>query len=147
MEASWKIGGLFKADACEVAKEIYSMGDSVKPADLVEFARNPESELHKCFEWDDSVAGEKYRELQASKVLRLLVVTKKPVEQEAPKQYRLFVNTGDNSGDYKPLTLVMRNQTEYESLLETARQELQAFKKKYSMLTELAEIFKEIDLL
>ncbi len=145
MEASWKIGGIFKADAHEVAKEICSIGDECTPQDLVKYARNENSELHKCFEWNDSIAGEKYRELQAQKVLTTLVITKDLGEDKKPVQYRLFVNTGDRSGNYKPLPVVIRKQDEYGRLLEMAKRELQAFKKKYSILAELENVFLEID--
>lgn len=146
MEASWKVAGLFRADASKVATEISSLGEAVKPKDLVRYARDESSELHKCFEWDDGIAGEKYRELQAQKVLQLLVITPK-VEEKEPVSYRIFVNTGDNSGKYKPLPLVVKRSDEYESLLKMAKRELQAFKKKYEMLKELEGIFNEIDLL
>lgn len=145
MIASWKIGGIFKADAQQVAKEICSIGDECSPQDIVVFARDERSELHKCFEWDDSIAGERYREIQAQKVLRTLVITREAEESKEPVQCRLFVNTGDNSGNYKPLPVVVRKQDEYERLLEMAKRELQAFKKKYAVLAELEGVFLEID--
>lgn len=144
MEARWKLEGIFKADPSKVADEVSSMGEAVSPKDLVSYARDESSELHKCFEWDDTVAGEKYRELQAKKVLQHLVVIPRVEEQEA-KSYRLFVNTGDNSGVYKPMELVMKKPDEYASLLEMAKRELQNFKNKYSMLVELGRVFEEID--
>jgi len=63
MQAEWKIKGIYKADAQKIADEI---GDNkISPQELLEKARNEDSELHKCFEWDDSVAAEKYRLIQA----------------------------------------------------------------------------------
>lgn len=146
MEAKWKVEGLFRADASKVATEVSSLGEAVSAKDLVQFARDERSELHKCFEWDDSVAGERYRELQAQKVLQLLIITPK-VEDREPVSYRLFVNTGDNSGKYKPLPLVIKKPDEYAALLEMAKRDLQVFKKKYSILVELDRVFAEIDLL
>jgi hypothetical protein len=37
---------------------------------IVEDARNPESILHECFEWDDSIAAELYRIEQARAMVR-----------------------------------------------------------------------------
>ena len=55
MKAEWRIKGIYKADAQKVADEI---GDKkVTPQEILEKARDETSELHKCFEWDDSVAG------------------------------------------------------------------------------------------
>ena len=145
LKASWKVG-VFKADATKVAEEIYSISDCCTPEDLVEKAKDESTELHKCFEWDDTIAGEKYRKIQAQQVLRYLVVTKQPEKQE-PVTYRMFVNTGDRSGEYKPTELVVQRKDEYATLLETAKRELIAFRKKYSMLVELKEVFDEIDLI
>lgn len=39
-------------------------------ADVVADARRPDSPLHELFEWDDSVAAERYRESQARSLIR-----------------------------------------------------------------------------
>ncbi len=144
MVASWKVAGIFKADASKVAEEIRNIGKECTTKDIVSVARDANSELHKCFEWNDTVAGEKYREIQAQQILRSLVISKQ-VEDKEPVTYRLFVNTGDRDGKYKPVEVVVRQPDEYEKLLEMAKRELQAFKDKYSVLVELSELFKEID--
>ena len=38
--ASWKIEGLFKADAVKVAEEIRSIGKEIKPIGLIEKGRD-----------------------------------------------------------------------------------------------------------
>lgn len=43
----------------------------ITPEAVVEDARDPESPLHDEFEWDDSVAAEKYRLEQARRLLRV----------------------------------------------------------------------------
>lgn len=84
MIASWKIGGIFKADAQQVAKEICSIGDECSPQDIVVFARDERSELHKCFEWDDSIAGERYREIQAQRYLEHLLSLERQRRAKSP---------------------------------------------------------------
>ena len=43
---------------------------SFNPQDVVDWAReNPKSILHKCFEWDNKIAGEEYRRLQARQLI------------------------------------------------------------------------------
>ena len=43
---------------------------SYHPQDLVEFAAdNPDSELHKTFQWDDQQAGQAYRLWQAREII------------------------------------------------------------------------------
>jgi hypothetical protein len=45
---------------------------------VVDFARNPKSELHKHFEWDDSAAAEAYRLGQARQIIRVQVTLLDP---------------------------------------------------------------------
>ncbi len=49
-------------------------GSTITATDVVNTARNPRSVLHTCFEWKDSVAGEKYRIHQARNLIRLVRV-------------------------------------------------------------------------
>lgn len=141
MKASWKFDGLFKADANTVAKEIESI--KATPENIVKYAKSESTELHKCFEWNDSVAGHKYRCIQAQQIVRNLVVVKEETEEKTP--IRFFYNTGDGSGEYKPVKMILRNEDEYQALLKRAMEELHSFKKKYSCLSELEEILALID--
>ena len=142
--AKWRHGfGFVKADAQRVADEIMSIGDDVTPQQVLEKARNENTELHKCFEWDDAIASEKYRLIQARDVIRFLVIEEETVPTDRP-EVRLMYKT-DNATGYKPIKVIMQDKTEYEKLLERAWAELRAFKSKYAMLTELEEIFSLID--
>lgn len=142
--ATWRPGfGLFHADAQKVADEIMSIGDEVSAAQILEKARDAGTELHKCFDWDDTSAAEKYRLYQARQVVHHLVVKTVSDEHEKPS-VRLF-HKAENTSGYKPITVVVRDQTEYEKLLERAMAELRAFKEKYHSLSELEEILALID--
>ena len=140
MKASWKIDGIYKADAEKVFEEL----DGIKcaPENIVDYAKSDKTELHKCFEWDDTIAGHKYRCMQAQGVIRNLVIVNEKSEEKTP--LRLFYNTGDRSGEYKSVKMIMRNEDEYAELLKKAQEELRAFKRKYSFLTELDEILELI---
>lgn len=142
--ATWRPGfGLFKADAQKVSDEIQSIGEEVTPADILAKARDSKTELHKCFEWDDGIAAEKYRLAQARQIVHHLII-KNVEEDKADTQVRFFHRTESNGG-YKSFSVIIKNPTEYEKLLEQARNELRAFKKKYHTLTELEEILSLID--
>lgn len=71
MQAEWRVKGIYKADAQKVADEIGN--DKITPQEMIEKARNEQSELHKCFEWNDTIAAGKYRLQQARNVLAMLV--------------------------------------------------------------------------
>ena len=137
---SWKIKGIFKADAQKVSEEIAEIGETVEPSEIVEKARNENTELHKCFEWRDDIAAEKYRLYQARKILGNLVFEYKDKQEEKQEPIRLMFKTTENEG-YKSINLIMEKPDEYKALLTRAYSELQAFKNKYKMLKELKEIF------
>lgn len=141
----WKIKGLYKADAETVYKEITALGDSFSPADIVEAARNESSELHKCFEWDDSVAAEKYREHQARMVITQLVVRTETTDN-TPVSVRV-ISSASERNSYVPTKMLIRSEPEYADLLERAKRELRAFQQKYVAVVELQDIFAMIDTL
>lgn len=141
----WKIKGLYKADAETVYKEITALGDSFSPADIVEAARNESSELHKCFEWDDSIAAEKYREHQARMVITQLVIRTETTDN-TPVSVRV-ISSASERNSYVPTKMLIRSEPEYADLLERAKRELRAFQQKYVAVVELQDIFAMIDTL
>lgn len=139
MLAEWRVKGIYKADAQKVADEIGN--DKITPQEMVEKARNERSELHKCFEWNDTVAAEKYRLQQARMVLSMLVFKPK-TEEEQP--VRIFSLTTEKAV-YMPTKQFLVQADEYQDLLKRALAELETFKRKYSTLSELEEVFKAIE--
>ena len=144
MKGAWKVDGFYKADASKELDELSELGDEYSLSDVVEKAKDKNSEMHSIFEWDDSVAGEEYRKIQAGKMVRNLVIVRND-ETEEKTNVRYFVSTGKRDSTYTPTRLVIRNQDAYEELLERAYAELRAFKEKYSTLSELDEILALID--
>lgn len=136
---SWKVKGLFKADAQKVSEEIAEIGEVVEPSEIVNKARDESTELHKCFEWRDDIAAEKYRLHQARVMLGNLVFVYKD-ESVKQEPIRLMYKTTENEG-YKSINLIMQKPDEYKALLNRAYSELQAFRNKYKMLKELKDIF------
>lgn len=144
----WTTPGFFKADPNKCYQEIQEIGDEVKPEQVIEKATNPNNELHKCFDWDDSSAASKYRLYQARLVINHLIVVTRETEDETkePVQFRVMMkneNTKDSS--YKQTLVMVRDEDEYKKLLEQAYRELRSFKQKYQCLSELAEIIALID--
>ena len=140
-KVEWKVKGIFKADAQKVYEEI---GDvNVTPEEVLKKAKNKKSELHKCFEWDNDIAAERYRLQQARQIIQLLVVT--PVAEEHTP-LRAFQITSERN-TYQSTRLFLEQPDEYQVLLDRAKQELQSLRSRYKMLTELETIFEEIDAL
>lgn len=144
----WSLKDIFKADAQKCYEEIQEIGDEVKPEQVLERAKDKKSELHKCFEWDNSIAAEKYRVFQARQVINHLIVVKREVddEEKEPVQFRVMMkNDRSEMSGYKQTIVMVKDEDEYRKLLEQAYAELHAFKKKYQCLSELSEILALID--
>lgn len=112
---------------------------------LLEEARNKKSQLHSLFEWDDTVAAEKFRLDQATKIITAVAVIYDNNNEE-PIITRAFVNVGaKNNGSFITMATALSNEKSRSIVFQHALEELQTFKAKYAGLQELAELFKSID--
>jgi hypothetical protein len=145
---SWKNGfGMFHANAQLVGEEILSIGESATAQQVLDKGRDYNTELHKCFEWNNDIAAEKYRLDQARSVLRNLVFTRSDdqVKEDKPEIRVFHVTEQQAKGcEYKPLPTIIKNDNEYQKLLQRAYAELHAFKIKYQHLQELDYILSLI---
>lgn len=128
--------------AGELCAELESQG-RLTPHEVVEASRPEDAPLHAAFEWDDAVAAERYRETQASYIIRSIEV----VLEGSSKPTRGFVSLTVNKDEreYREINRVLSIRSERELLLEQAERELMAFKSKYAVLEELADVFAAID--
>lgn len=137
----WKIGK-YKADANKAYEEISSLSE-ITPQNVVNLARDEKSVIHNDFEWNDEIAGEKYRNIQAGEMIRNFVIETK--EEEKAQVRALQITTETNV--YKPAEFFLKNEEEYQLLLRRALAELQGFKARYSSIAELEDVFNAIDAL
>ena len=141
IEVKWSTG-VFKADANKVYAEIQKIGEKVTPLEVLDYAKaHEESELHKCFEWNNDIAAEKYRLLMAGNVIRSLYVVPRSAEQPS---VRVLSKTSETH-TYQPTVKFLSQPDEYADLLRRAKAELESFKVKYKTLTELEDVFTAID--
>lgn len=139
----FKLPGLYPVSAQTAGEElrrIYADKGQLKPADVVDESRPTSAPLHPCFEWDDEVAAEKYREVQAGNLIRSITVVHKTPTHE-PVEVRAFVKPLET---YAPIEVVVNSEEQIAALLETALAELKTFEKKYATLSKLSPIFEEI---
>ena len=143
MVYQFKINGLYPVSAQTAGEElhrIYTDKGQLKPADIVDESRPESAPLHPCFEWDDEVAAEKYREVQAGNLIRSITVVHETPTHE-PVEVRAFVKPLES---YTPIEVVVNSEEQMTALLESALAELKAFEKKYATLSKLAPILEEI---
>lgn len=147
---SWRSTG-FNVNAQKVGKELESIGE-VTNKNVLEYARfNEQSELHKCFEWDDTIASEKYRLTQASHIISSIsfVIQEEPLKKQ--KVYYSIKTEDKDVRSFKNIKNILENDEEYKALCEKAKKELENCKNNYNDLIRkkdlkdiVFEIYKEI---
>lgn len=131
---------LFKADAGLVYSELETIADRT-PQNIVDYAEmHPDSELYKCFTWDDTKAANEWRKYEARQVVRLLVFADDKTEE--PTNIRVMQRASET---YEPVKRIVRDNDEYASLLERAKAELKAFRERYKQINELEKVLDAID--
>lgn len=132
----------------ETLEDIRRMHEGrLRPEAVVEAAREPDSVLHGYFEWNDAEAARKYRLHQADHLIRAVVVC--PEDGDRPfEPVRAFVCVKESPGVPRAFTHIceaMRDEALREQVLERARAELAAWRKRYAHLAEFAALFEVID--
>ena len=124
------------------------------PSEVVKSASRKSSPLHKFFTWDDNEAARRYREEQASFLIRRIKVEIQTSDTKTVT-VRAFINVREpdcegmislgERGQYVPIQTVLSNEELRGQMLDAAKRELAAFRSKYSILSELAKVFLAID--
>lgn len=139
MAVAWSMK-LFRADAEKVYSELETIEEKT-PQNIVDYAEaHPDSELYKCFTWDDAKAANEWRKAEARQVVRLLVFADEETEQ--PTNIRVLQKASEA---YEPVKMIVRNKDEYANLLERAKAELKAFRERYKQINELEKVLDAID--
>jgi spore germination protein YaaH len=122
-------------------------GGYLRPRDVVDAARDEKSPLHNQFEWDDSIASEKYRQWQARALIRVQVEFESVGDGEeiAFRVFTSLVSDRLPAGGYRVTTNVMANPELRDELLADALAEMRRFQAKYRHLKELAEVFAAME--
>ena len=117
----------------------------ITPKIVLESARSETSAIHPCFEWNDDVAAEKYRETQAGLLIRNLTVKMIETGEKQTEPVRAYVSIKQSdSSEFISLQNVLKDDELTQKMLEQAKNELNTFAKKYSALQELSKVFEAI---
>lgn len=138
--AVWRIPGIFKADATKVAAELDQLGwrrRALPAREILEYARDPTTELHGCFEWDDAQAAEHARLATVRRVVALLRVEVVVMGEEKPRLQRIAVHvqpSGAEPGGYMPIRAVARDEARSLEAMAAAVRDLRAWLGRYREL-------------
>ena len=128
--------------------------NSLGAEDILNAAANPSNPLHEEFEWDDSIAAREHRLGQARYLIRSIEVTYEITPPGKAKEVRIVTTSaysnprkrGPSGGEDYLLTVdVVDDKDRREELLEEALRDIERFKQKYNILTELSELMDNIN--
>jgi hypothetical protein len=122
----------------EIVRISEEHGDTLTPGAVVEAARPKDSPLHGEFEWDNKKGGEKYREMQARRLIQVYVI------RAGPRTERGFVSVmmGPKSSDreYQPVHLVRDDPTAVLDVMNGLR----AYGKRALSHPSIVEVGREV---
>ena len=117
-------------------------------ARFLDVSRPEGSPTHNLFEWDDTIAAERYRLQQATIAINSIEVQIINEATATVTPQAAFVNVVSKaparSGSFAPIEVALSNENMRSVLLQNALNELKAFRRKYNQLSELSDVFLEI---
>lgn len=145
MVYKWKTEACIKADANLAGAQFEQLEKTVglTAKNVLNANREAGTPLHDEFEWNDGTAAENYRELQAAKMIRSICVDVETANNEVVP-VRAFMRTKECSS-YESLHIIVRNEDKRADMLATALKEMQAFVRKYEILSELQPVFDALE--
>lgn len=140
MRYEWARRGLFKLDAQVVGEHIETLvekyNEHLTADEILADARKRTSPINSAFEWDDTVAAEKYRLRQA----RALVISLCPVKGGKRQKTRAFVFVRHSRYERKvfmPVRSAMGRPDMRDQLIENALRSLNNWMGTYGARPEL----------
>ena len=116
---------------------IYEQHGTLNKVLLVEVARDEAHPLHSCFEWDDTVAGERYRQgqalemIRASKYIQMLNESRANSIQTVVRsvEVRTYLRGRQEKGPaaFKMRNEVLSDEDDHAATVEQFRSELRAW--------------------
>lgn len=142
----WKDGmdSFYKGVPAEkVVEELNKIStETITPEQIIDVAKDKNNLLHQFFEWNDTVAADKYRKIQAQQMLcKITYVTDD--EDNNPKRY--YYNVSYSTGEYHTAKFVFEHEDTYLVLKERAIEYLRGAEKRFRNISELQEVWDAID--
>lgn len=161
MEFVRKAGFHLRSDAQVVGEVCYELEKQgrLTPKDLVAASRPKNAPLHNEFEWNDTAAAAKYREVQAGYIIRSVAIKvsevatdveelKLRLTSKAKEPVARFFHAVDLDGlGYDSLETIGNDPDKTDRLLRLCMKDLRNFRDKYCILRSvLPDLFSSIDM-
>lgn len=135
---------------------IYDERGVLTPALVVDVARDDQHPLHPRFEWNDTVAAERFRREQAHILIKSVHLTYVSTRTQEPISIRAFhaVRRPDiNQYAYEPTQVIMQDPMAMRLLLTEMRRDWAAFRRRYeefeefwTMIVDDARVLEELNI-
>ena len=126
-----------------ILQSLYEQNLALTPEMVVDAARPVDHPLHDRFEWDDRVAGEAYRRVQAAELIRSVKVAYGTDPQGREKRVRAFVSVQPEESAqsvYRPTEEVVQDPLAYRMLLKEMERDWKRFRARYAHLQEFHDL-------
>lgn len=133
--------------AKQVANALYEieLRSGLNADSVLDAARERSSILHDLFDWDDTVAAEKWRRQQAANLVRSVHVIYEESDTGNRRESRAFMSVEREEREYLRVETVMTDQNLRDQVLQRALAEAEQWRKRYEDMRELAEVFSAIE--
>lgn len=153
-------GSRITLNAEKVYKELCTIkklneNSTLLPEEVIEWAKNnPQSEIYKGIDWNDTEAANKWRLHQCRQIIyniRVIPhrVDSTDIESEENKYKQVVQITPfqhlDGTPGYQSIVEIVNDEDKYNQLKSQALKDLETWRTKYVMITELKDLFTEID--
>lgn len=129
-------------------KRLYKKHGMLTPDVLVSEARKSSNPLHSRFEWDDTVAAEKFRREQAYQIIMAsrFVIELRASKRAEPEQInvRQFLPEGKKQGHFKMRNTVLNEQEMRAAYVEERLEDLRSWCDQTADIEELQTIRRAI---
>lgn len=112
---------------------------------FLEYSRPVDSDTHALFDWDDSVAAEKWRLKQSGDCITHISIRYENDGKEDNAPAFVNVQVSHEKGQYKPIAVAFNNADDRKAVIKRAMNELNTFQYKYKSYKEFSKIFADID--
>lgn len=141
----WK--GVTADEAMGELERIREKHGLLKPETVIEESRDEKAVLHKCFQWDDSLAAAAWRKEQARQLIKNITVV--VTTEHIVREVRAMVNVSNVDSpirSYIPISKALDDQTAYKDLLRQAKRDMESFIVKYANIKELDRVRNDMQM-
>ena len=161
---SWTGGFRANGNAQVFGEFVEGIGEKCDAETLVELAAPKKCPIHDMFTWDNEAAGHEYRLLEARKMLGSYRVSVRyvqpkraietstevkvrvtPSKESVPTRARIHVKTHKLGSTYVSPKVLRNDKDAHNSAINECLRYLCGYRERFSYLTELDSVWKEID--